>query len=160
MNKPLIALFSVLIFAFGCAQTGERAELSAGNGSGGYGNGIDVPVSLASAENSRIAAIEFTVTYDASKVTLNGVAAGTASENVGKEVSYIKTGVDTAKITISGMNQNTFGNGAVALLNFTSTIPNASSAIGISEVVASDSDGEQIEVSPKIGSIETTYNSK
>jgi len=132
------------------------ATLTGGEGSGLPGqNGVTIAVTLASSSGESVAALQFEAVFDATAVSLTGVAAGTAATEADKQVVYNQLETGRVRVIVSGFNQNIIGDGSVAESSF-SIRPAASEGvypIALEQLVLSDPTGRRISGTAAAGEI-------
>ena len=145
----LMALVST-VNSVGPALAQSNPTLSVGSGSGLPGStGKLIPVSLGS--NTAASALQFNLNFDSNKLTVSQVSVGSAAS--GKTVeSNVSSG--SVSVVIYG-GTSTIGNGT--LVNVTFNILSSASAgqvpLTLSNVVASDSNANTVQVTTSNGSI-------
>ena len=93
------------------------AVVSLGEASGGAGAEVIVSVKLLS-NPENVAAMNFTVQFDAEKLDFVSAAAAEMLTRAGKEIKANPPGKGCLKIVIYGMNTNVIPNGTIAEITF------------------------------------------
>ena len=137
-KKKLIVLLLITLCTFALAgpvqaQSGG-ASLSIGDGSGQPGDaGISVSVRLNSDAGTEVSGLNFDVTFDSSRLTVQNVSIGGAASSAGKSLSWSVPSAGRVRVIIFGLNQTAISNGTIAAVVFS---VNASAASGSSTSAA------------------------
>ncbi len=145
------------------AQTPQAVLLSVGSGSGLPGTtGISIPVSLTSQGGAQVAALNFDLNFDASRVrvpsgTCSGVVAvalGSAADRAEKLISCSRPSSRTVRVMILGLNTNVIPDGPVAVVRFDVLAGAAPGtfALTLSSTIASDPGASSVPVATSDGS--------
>ena len=116
---------------------------------------VSLALSLNSPGGGQPAALQWTVSYPASALTVVTATAGAASISAGKSVLCAGS-PGTYTCLLSGLNQNLIQNGVVALINVTVAISTATVNIGITRPMASSATGHVIPISATGGTVSVT----
>jgi hypothetical protein len=142
-------LLAVVLLAvpFGTAAQTPIASLSVGSASGlPRTSDVAVPVSLASQGGAEVAGLSFDLTFDSSRLSVAGVSIGSAAASAGKLLSWNLVSANRIRVIIFGVNQTAIPDSSVAVVSFNvpAGAPAGTSALTLSNTVASDSDGKPV----------------
>lgn len=111
------------------------------------GGEIRVPIILSAPREDGVAALQFDLTFEASRLKFQSAEVGSASTAAEKlvQANPLKTGA--ARVIIAGLNRNTIADGIVAWAVFT-PVPGAqpSCSVGIAGTIFSDPYGNPVAV--------------
>lgn len=143
----------LLILPFSGFAIGQSVSLALSSGSGVAGSVVNLSLSLSSTV-TQPSAVQWKMTYSTSDFSALTVSIGAAATAAGKTISCNNTaGVSTC--VVSGINVNTIANGVVATMAFTisSTAPDASSAIPLSNGKSVSAGGSTISTTATGGTV-------
>src|SRR5580700_1737293 len=141
-------IFAILI----AAQTsfGQTDSLALSSGTTAANNTVSLNLTLTSPAGNEPAALQWTLTFPPSNVVSISAAPGSAATNAGKTLSCSAvSGAYTCEA--SGMNANIISNGTLAVVNVTTASGVPTTAVGISNSMASSASGGAITISPAGG---------
>jgi Calx-beta domain/IPT/TIG domain/Cohesin domain len=152
LNKlAFVGVLSILAFFPGRAVA-QTSAVTVGTTSGSSGTSVDLPVSFA-AGGTGVSTLQFDLTLPV-PLSYVSVATGSAAAAAGKSASAraISGGV---RVLIFGLNQNTIGSGAIAVvrLNIASGTAPGSLVAGITGIVASSPNGAGVSINGVGGSV-------
>ncbi|OGO15221.1 MAG: hypothetical protein A2Z14_08350 [Chloroflexi bacterium RBG_16_48_8] len=152
----LLAVCITPLSAF-AAPPASGALLSAGQGSGNPGSmGVAVPITLESAAGVSIAALNFDLQYDESKLNLADVTLGVAAQAAEKVVASSLPANGTIRVVVYGLNQNAIGDGVVANIVFDvkadATV--GSIPLNFTDAIAASPEATAVELQTAAGSFE------
>lgn len=130
--------------------------ISAGSGSGPAGdNGVVIAVSLANMDGSEVTGVNFDLSFDAGRVSIDTVTKGSAPNMSSKLLSYSEPSSGVVRVIVFGVDSDIFiGDGTVANISF--DISGAASpgtfTLGLSNVTVTDGTGSEIPSSTSNGS--------
>lgn len=108
-------ILSILAIAVPASAQTAGATLTIGQGNGHIGTfGVVVPISLTSSSGINVAALNFDIQFDATKLAVLDVTLGAAAAAAAKEVHFATPTTGTLRVVIYGINQNRIGNGVIA----------------------------------------------
>jgi hypothetical protein len=128
---------TALLFVVSASGPVAAATLAVGAASGGCGTSVSVPVTVSGA--SGLLAVQFRVTYDASRLTPGNPAAATGSMTQGFSISSNASG-SSLVVALAGGSPASGTSGTVAVLTFdiSSNAPSGTAALTISEALVND----------------------
>lgn len=140
-------LFAVTLSAQ--AQT-CGASLSAGSASGIPGDSdIVIPVRLDPDEGIEITGLNFDLTFDTNRLSIQNVTIGSAASSAAKTLSWLSPSSGRIRVIIFGLNQTAIPNGVMAKVTFsvnTGADP-GSSSLSLSNATATDQNGVSVPLS-------------
>jgi hypothetical protein len=147
----------LLMLPYGTAAQTPMASLSAGSGSGLPGaTSVAVPVSLASLDGAQVAALNFDLSFDASRLAVGSVSIGSAASSAGKSLSSSQPAANRIRVIIFGINPTVIPDGTLAVVSFNVLAGAApgTSSLTLSSSAASDPGGSPVPVSASDGSFQ------
>jgi hypothetical protein len=134
----------------------QAATLSAGSATAKAGwDDAAVPVELDAAEGESVAAIQFDMTYENTKLSVVDVLNGAASEAAAKQLSFSSVDSDTIRVVIAGLNLNVISDGVVAEVVLSTPLgaSGGETPLTVSGVFLSDPSGNAIPATAESGSV-------
>ena len=123
------------------------ATLTVGQSSvAGANTATVIPVTLSSGSGENVVAAQFDLSFDSRALSLDDVTAGASATAAGKDVSFSFPEAGTARIVVTGFNQNVISSGFLASLSLTTsaTIAIGAHPLTCSELVLSDALGGSV----------------
>jgi hypothetical protein len=154
----LLAVFSIPLSTF-AAPPASGALLTAGQATGNPGTmGVAVPITLETAAGEAVAALNFDLQYDESKLSVADVTLGAAAQAADKVIVSGLPETDIVRVIIYGENQNSIGDGVVANIVFNVSASAAPEMIPLTftDAVAASPEAIAIELQTAPGSFEIT----
>lgn len=155
------SLYLVLIVTFFAwsVQSSPAAQLIVADSQASAGGlSVSIPIELATVSGEEIAALQFDLGYDSSKIALETLNLGAAAQNAGKTVSSSNIFAGVVRIVIHGINNNVIPDGI--LVNVIIDIPRKASqevlTLSLSQLVASDTQGDEVPLTAVNGSLTIT----
>jgi len=156
--KPILKIMSVvfvlLLFVPSAQAQGGGASLSVGSSSGMAGDaGINIPVSIHSDDGIGVTGLNFDLTFDASRLTVQNINIGSSASSAGKTLSWSSPSTGRIRVIIFGLNQTSISNGGVANVTFSvnSGAASGSSSLSLGSATATDQNGNSVPLSLSSG---------
>lgn len=152
-KKFFFVLFGALVLlavAFSAQAQTSGASLSAGSASGMPGDSdIVIPVRLDPDEGTEITGLNFDLTFDTNRLSVQNVTIGSAAASAEKSLSWSSPSSGRIRVIIFGLNQTKIQNGVVADVTFSvnAVADPGSSSLSLSNATATDQDGVSVPLS-------------
>jgi hypothetical protein len=141
------------------APPASGALLTAGQATGNPGTmGVVVPITLETAVGEGVAALNFDLQYDQTKLSVADVTLGAAAQAADKIVASSLPATGTVRVIVYGVNQNVIGDGVVANVVFdvSASATAGSVPLDFTDAVAASPEATAVELQTAAGSIEIT----
>ncbi len=131
-----------LLLAAGTASA-QQVALSVGSGSVAPGTSITVPITMTTSGSPQPAGLQWTMVYSPTDISSVTVTSGPVATAASKSVNCFSSSSTTTNCVAYGLNTNIMNSGTLASATFTiaSGTPDASTAIQMSGVMATDATG-------------------
>ena len=133
----------------------DGVSLNAGTGSGSTGQTVEIPITMSLTGSAAPAAFQVDLSFDTAKLSFISARAGAQATAAGKGVSSATPVAGTARLLVTGFNQNVIGSGLVAYASFklTSGFTSGSSTLNAGNCSSSDINGAPVLTSCTAGVI-------
>jgi len=156
----LLMLALLLPVAIPASAAPGTAIFAVGQGSGYPGStGINIPISIDTG-GLDVAAVNFNLTYDASKLVFQSISAGSSATQAGKSLESNAETAGVVKVVIYGLNQTAVGNGVLANAVFAikGDAAAGTTSLDLVELTAAAPDASEAPSDKIAGSIEIQSN--
>jgi hypothetical protein len=132
--------------SFAVNPPANSVTLTAGTGVGATGKTVEIPIQLSATGNAAPAGFQMDLNYDTTRLTFASARMGAVSAAAGKSLASSAPQSGTARLLVSGVNQNAIASGIAAYASFTLSqqFTSGTSSIGVSSCSAVDSSGNPI----------------
>jgi hypothetical protein len=141
------------------APPASGALLTAGQATGNPGTmGVVVPITLETAVGEGVAALNFDLQYDQTKLSVADVTIGAAAQAADKIVASSLPATGTVRVIVYGVNQNVIADGVVAnvVFNVSTSATAGIIPLDFSDAVAASPEATAVDLQTAAGSIEVT----
>jgi hypothetical protein len=141
------------------APPASGALLTAGQGAGNPGSmGVVIPITLETATGESVAALNFDLQYDETKLSVADVTLGAAALAADKVVVSGLPLTGIVRVIVYGENQNRIGDGVVANVVFNVSASASAGAIPLNftDAVAASPEATAVELQTAAGSVDIT----
>ncbi|GMR10522.1 MAG: hypothetical protein BMS9Abin28_1343 [Anaerolineae bacterium] len=154
----LVPTILLLALTGSAAAQSALAVISIGSDSGNPGDTVIVPISLASQGGAQVAGVNFTLSFDGSRLAVSQIDTGSAASAAGKSVSWspMPTCTGSCSIIVAGLNRNVISDGVIAQVHFDvlSGASSGTSSLTLSSAVATNPSATPIPASVTNGSFQ------
>jgi hypothetical protein len=154
IKKMLLGIGFMFALLIGTPVFAYAATLSTQTITGAPGDSLTVDLSYA-AQGSSVSALNFDLTYDASRLTLTSVTIGAAGTSASKIVSSNAISSGLEKVIVYGINTTVIGDGVLIRATFTikSAAADGSAVISIGGIVGSSPTAQAVPITPISGGV-------
>ena len=154
-QSALVLVLSALLWNPLGIQASGGVQLSAGSASGDPGDTVTIPISIDSASGVEVSGLNFDLSFDASRLTLDHVSAGPAATSAEKSVSSSTPSSGTVRVIVFGLNQTAIPDGTLVNVFFEIKAGSAPGTIALplGNAAASSPAGSSVPISTSAGSL-------
>lgn len=139
---------ALLLPVFLLAPLAHAATIAGSEASASGPSPVTLTFTLSSAPGEAVAGVQFEISFDPARLTLQGMEAGDSARTAGKLLSTNPVGPGRHRVIIAGLNQTAIADGPILLASVSASgnVPPGRYPVAIENAVLSDPSGHKVPV--------------